>query len=458
METTGEAAVAGPQHLGRGPVREPGPARERGPVPERDLSVDLVRIGCLLAVVAVHVGMVGIGGADGAVAVTSPLTELSGFAVGTWFAQVMPLFFVLGGYGAHFSLSRAAERGTPDHEHLRSRVLRLGLPALPFFAVMAVLGGVLVLAGVPDEMAAPALDGAGDPLWFMAAFLICQGFAPAQHRLLARHGRRGLLLTTAALLAAVVAVDGLRHAAVAAGGTDLPGLLNMLTVWPLLQLWGMALARGLLTPRRAGTALWAGVTVVGFGATAALAQAPWYGPDMLANLNPPTLPLLTVGLMHLALFQLLRPALRRIARARAVQAVLLVVGRQAMHLYLWHLAVVIALNGALWLVGAGPEPGSALWWWTRLPVWAGVVLLTLALTWRAAGLERVSPRPADGLGVRVAAVAALVLAMLPNLAVTRLGLDLPLALLGTVCTGLAVLLAWVPPGARGRPRGQPRTG
>ncbi len=412
----------------------------------RDLSVDLVRIGCLLAVVAIHVGMVGIGGAEAVPAVMSPLTELPFFAVGSWFAQVMPLFFLLGGYGAHFSLARAARQARPDHEHVRSRVLRLALPALPFFVVMTTIAAVLTLAGVPTATFGPAVDGAGDPLWFMAAFLLCQGVAPWQHRMLERRGAVGLAGASVALLVVVVLVDGLRHASVAAGGSDLPGLLNMLTVWPLLQLWGMALAGGLLS--RAGSWAWVVLAAVGLGATALLAQAPWYGPDMLANLNPPTLPLLSIGLMHLALFQLLRPALRRVAAVRAVQAVLLVVGRQAMHLYLWHMAVIIALNGALWLLGAAPEPGSALWWATRPVVWVVVIGLTIGLTWAGARLERVSPRPVVGGLVGPAATGALLLAIAPNLAITRLGLDLPLAGAAAVCTGAAVLLAWRPPGAR----------
>ncbi|MDO5633720.1 MAG: acyltransferase [Micrococcus sp.] len=415
------------------------------PTSQRDLAVDLARVGCLLIVVAIHVGMVGIGGAE--LRVSNPLTGWEHFAVATWLGQVMPLFFLLGGYGAFHAMRRAEGEGTPFAHHVRARVLRIGLPAVPFFALLAAFGLVLVAAGVPDALADAALEGAGEPLWFMAAFLLCQGLVGVQYGVVSRRSIMALAWLVTINLGAIVAVDAWRLASVDAGGSTLPGMLNMALVWPLLQLAGMLLARGDFDVIRPWG--WAVLAIAGLVATATLAGfgegTRWYSEDMLTNLNPPTLALVTVGIMHLGLFQLLRPGLRRLAAVRPVQAVLLLVAPRAMHLYLWHMLVIILVAAGMWALGWDPEPGEAVWWWTRIPVFVVVMLLTLGLTWPGARLEAVRPRHV----VRSRAATALAwtglaAATLPNLLVTRLGLDVELAALGLVLTGVAVTLAWWP--------------
>src|SRR5690606_36459057 len=63
----------------------------------RDASIDVARAWCLVVVVALHSFMVGVSVAGGAPLLENATDGWGGFAALTWFVQIMPLFFVLGG-------------------------------------------------------------------------------------------------------------------------------------------------------------------------------------------------------------------------------------------------------------------------------------------------------------------------------------------------------------------------
>src|SRR5689334_10401191 len=67
----------------------------------RDLSVDLVRVCCVLLVVVLHSLMLGLTvGPDGAIGWKNVVQEQPWFAIASWFGQLMPLFFVVGGFAS----------------------------------------------------------------------------------------------------------------------------------------------------------------------------------------------------------------------------------------------------------------------------------------------------------------------------------------------------------------------
>ncbi|MDT9146274.1 hypothetical protein RSW78_26980, partial [Escherichia coli] len=76
--------------------------------------------------------------------------------------------------------------------------------------------------GIAPDLVASAAVGAGSPLWFLAAYLICQALVPVMVHLHAPTPRA----TLAGLAVAVVAVDALRFST---GITEI-GLLNLLLV------------------------------------------------------------------------------------------------------------------------------------------------------------------------------------------------------------------------------------
>jgi len=421
-------------------------AREGVDLSGRDLTLDLARVFCVLLVVVVHLLFVGVGpDGHGGIAVSRPLEEQPWFWIATWFGQVMPLFFVVGGFATATALRsarrRAREAGGPrdvaDRSFVHGRMLRLARPALPLLLVLAVALGAATLLGVDAGLLHAVATGVGSPLWFLGAYLICQLAAPM---LLDRH-ERAPRATLGVLLAAVVAVDVAQFTIpgipVDPAGMSVLGYLNLLFVWPLVQQLGFWYADGWFA-RRAGWQL----ALLALACWASLVPLTVWGPysdDMLTNLNPPTVPLVALGLGQAALLQLLKRPLTALMRTRAMRGIVFVIGSRLMTVYLWHLPLILALAGlGLLLPGIAPAAGTGAWWATRPLVYLLVLGLIFVLSFGLGRFERplAVARPA-GLGIlAVAGVATIV----PTVAITIAGLDLPFAVVAAAGYGLAVAL------------------
>ena len=400
----------------------------------RDLAVDLVRVCCVLLVVVLHSLMVGLGTrADGSVVLTNPLQAQAWFAPASWLGQIMPLFFVVGGFASWQGWRSGQRRGGGDAEFFRTRLIRLVRPAAAWYVPLRARVWAAVALGAPVPVVQMLAGGLGMPLWFLAAYLICQALVPLLGRAHLAHRYR----TVALLLVGCVAVDVVRYAT----GHTAVGLVNLLLVWPLAQQLGFFYADGSLQriPRVLLPVI-ALVALTGVGLAGEL--GPW-SPDMLNDLNPPTSPLVLIGVAQTALFLLVKPLLDALMRRRAAQAFVFLVGSRIMTVYLWHLLVVV-LAAALVLVlpGVLPAAGTAAWWWTRIPsdlVVFGVILaLTVALVRfeRGPAPERIGRTPSLPM---LAAVA--VLAIAPPFVAMQFRLDLAGFAWGAVAMLVAVRIA-----------------
>ncbi|WP_060915787.1 acyltransferase family protein [Microbacterium oleivorans] len=410
----------------------------------RDLTLDLARVVCVLFVIVVHLVQVGIGpGPDGGLVASRPAEEQPWFNAATWVGQIMPLFFVVGGFAAATGWRSWTAKGGDAAGFVRTRTLRLAQPALPLFILFAIILGVATAAGLPQQLVADAAVGAGSPLWFLAAYLLCQAAVPF---LAACHARRPVL-TLVVLAAGVVLVDVARFST----GIQEIGLLNLLFVWPLVQQFGFWYQDGWFDRRHP-------LALIGIAAACYLALWPLtaigpYSMSMLGNLNPPTVPLVLLGIAQACLLRLLKPVLSRLMALRAMQGVVFVLGSRLMTIYLWHLPVMLALTGVSLLIpGAAPTPASPAWWWSRPILFVAVlgVLLALSLViakWEALGT--LGPTPSRGV-VAIAWVCAFV----PPFAVMEWFLDLPIAVVGAVLLGVAVLLLRRSPAAVGSVRSE----
>ncbi|WP_460744582.1 hypothetical protein [Mariniluteicoccus endophyticus] len=80
------------------------------PAATRNVLVDTVRVLSVAVVVLFHMGLFRLGlGADGAVRATVAEPGVAG-AVLSWFVQIMPLFFVAGGYAHAVVVDRSRAR------------------------------------------------------------------------------------------------------------------------------------------------------------------------------------------------------------------------------------------------------------------------------------------------------------------------------------------------------------
>ena len=67
----------------------------------RDLTLDLARVFCVVLVVFVHILFTGVGrNPDGSLLIEKTVELQSWFNAVTWIANIMPRFFVVGGYAA----------------------------------------------------------------------------------------------------------------------------------------------------------------------------------------------------------------------------------------------------------------------------------------------------------------------------------------------------------------------
>ncbi len=406
------------------------PARPALDLSRRDLTLDLARVTCVVFVIVVHLLQVGIGTDEqGALVTSRPAEDQPWFAAATWIGQIMPLFFVVGGFAAAAGWRSWTARGGDATGFIRSRTLRLAQPALPLFVFFAVVLSAATLLGLPSDLVDPAAVGAGTPLWFLAAYLLCQAGVPTLARWHERAPRRTLVF----LAVGVVVVDAARF------GTGIAeiGLLNLLFVWPFAQQLGFWYHDGWFDRRHP-------LTLAGIAAGCYLLLWPLttvgpYSANLLDDLNPPTVPLAVLAVAQACLLRLARPLLTQLMAARAVRGIVFVLGSRLMTVYLWHLPVILMLTGLTLLIpGAAPAPASPAWWWSRPIMFVAVVAGVLALSLLLVRAERIGPlRPVPSSAIVAIAWAC---AFLPPFVVMEWFLSLWVAVGGAVLLGIAVVL------------------
>lgn len=383
-----------PRHRRPAPSRRPAPR----PLAGRDRGIELVRALCIVVIVSLHALQLGVtADASGAVLDYTP-AGAGWYPPLTWFLQVMPLFFVIGGFAGLHARRRGGARGTTAAGFVAGRVHRLLVPAL---ASILTAGLVLALLGagdgIPPQTLADAAARYGQPLWFLGVFLTCQALLPAMLRVHERAPRRSL----AALVAAAVLVDALR----VASGVEAFGYLNLAAVWLALQQAGFHLAEGRIDALPRGVRAGAGIGALVLLAVACTAGV--FSPDLIENLNPPTSALLLLGTAQVAGFSLLRPRITALAAHPRVAALTEFVSARAMTIYLWNLPVLLVMAGAGALITAStglemPAPSTAAWWIGR-PLWIILALLgTAAVAAMIGGLERRPMPPATDSPARAA--------------------------------------------------------
>jgi len=338
----------------------------------RDRSIDAIRSASLVLVVLLHATMVGVTVTDG-VPVFENALETEWFAPASWFVQMMPLFFLAGGFTGIGAWRRARSRGQGAAEFVGARLHRLFAPAACLFAVVAAGLILLTAAGVPGDIVATAGFRISQPLWFLGVFALAQCLVPV----LAGWHERTPAATVGVLLAAVLLIDSARFAT----GIDAVGYLGLAAVWLLMQQLGFWDADGRIDAlsHRART-----IAAVGLIAVAVLlATVGPYPANMYANQDPPTLLIALLGGAQLMLFSLARPWIRRVADRGPIAAIVDWIGARAMTIYLWHMTVLIALAGVSVVAALSgavvlPELHSAAWWLTR-PAWLAAAVVSVAI-------------------------------------------------------------------------------
>jgi hypothetical protein len=346
---------------------------ERTPA-SRERYVDLLRAVAITAVVLGHWLITDIG-YDGDRRLTghSALKELTWAHPVTWLVQVLPLFFIVGGFSNAASLDSRRRRGGDSVGWLQDRSGRLIRPTTMLIVVLA--GGTVLarLLGANTDEARMVVWFASIPLWFLSAYLLVVLLTPIMYGL---HRRFGFAVPL--VLVGLVALGDLARLLGPSGLGD----GNFLFGWLAIHQVGFAWRDGRLPFRRrvavplllGGLAAALLLTVVG-PYPISMIDVPG---ERLHNMSPPTLALLSVATAQLGLVMLLRdPAERWLQRIRPWTAVV-AVNSVILTIFLWHISAAILVIGVLHALHLLPTPpvGTAAWWLWRVP-W--LIMLTVAL-------------------------------------------------------------------------------
>ncbi|MCZ7428509.1 acyltransferase [Micromonospora sp. WMMA1949] len=377
--------------------------------PGRERYIDLLRALAITMVVLGHWGVTAIGYDDGRPAGHSALADLRWAWPLTWVAQVMPVFFLVGGYANAASLAARRRRGGSAAGWLVDRSARLIRPTTVLLLVLAAGAGIATLRGADPGQVRAVVWFATIPLWFLVAYVAVVALTPPMEAL---HRRFGLAVPV--VLVVLVALGDLGRLLGPAVLADGNYLFGWLAVHQLGFAWydaaradtraGHAAPRGLLR-RRLPLSRRAGAVLLG-GGLVALVLLTVAGPypvamlhvpgERLDNAAPPSLALLAAAAAQLGLILLLRhPAGRWLRRSGPWQAVL-AVNAVVLTLFLWHLTAAILLVGLLDRLGVLPTPpaGSAAWWAWRVP-WLLALAAVLAVLVAVFGpVEARTRRPA----------------------------------------------------------------
>jgi fucose 4-O-acetylase-like acetyltransferase len=375
----------------------------------RDRYVDFLRAVSIVAVVFGHWFIGIIWWRHGIIRDTSAIGVTSWLWLATWFFQVMPIFFFVGGFSNMVTFESYERRGETTWAFIKSRLVRLLKPSLLFLGVWVIAQVALHLADVGAPAGVRLLDDTRmlrgvlppaatipfGPLWFLAVYLIIVCIAPVTIRL---HRRFGLWVPAIMALAAIV-ID------VVAFGFDHPALryLNIAPILLLPHQLGHFYADGSLLrqPRRVFVAM----AATGLGGLILLTNEwiflpfserfRWFpgighypksllGTDVerLSNAYPPTICFMLGGIWAIGVVMLLRPTVTRWLQRPGPWKWAVVTNGIIMTLFLWHMTAYLVAILLLWPLGFGQQHDSTARWWLERPLWEivpGLILLGIVL-------------------------------------------------------------------------------
>jgi surface polysaccharide O-acyltransferase-like enzyme len=382
---------------------------------DRNRYVDFLRAISILVVISGHWLIAALYYHDGSLSPTALMEIQPDTRWLTWIFQVMPIFFIVGGYANAVSIQSARRRGTDYAGWLSARLSRLVTPTLFLLIAWAALAAILHFSGVSGRVLQLASRAALIPTWFLAIYIMIVALAPATYIAWQRWGFASLWA-----FAILGALGDLAYF-----GSDFKwiGWSNYFWVWLAVHHLGYAWRDG----RLGSPAKLMAYSALGLAALILLTRMGPYPDAMVgspsgevSNTTPPKMTLLALGVFQFGLLLAIEAPMRRLLSGLRLWAATVLINSMIMTLYLWHLTIMVIVVALAYLaggIGLGLEPGSFDWWITR-PLWIGflfVVLLPSALL--LAPLERRArpsdlPIPAAGRQIAGAALICLGIALL----------------------------------------------
>lgn len=304
----------------------------------------------------------------------------------TWAFQVMPIFFIVGGYANAVSLDSARRKQQDYAGWLAARLNRLVTPVLVLILAWACLALTLRFFGVRREIIQFGSQASLIPIWFLAIYIMVVILAPLTHRFWRKWG----FLSFAVFAACAFLVD------LAYFTTDMRwvGWTNYFWVWLAVHQLGYAWRDDrlghplmLLFYSLIGGSV---LMLMIFKGPYPLAMAGSPG-EGVSNTLPPKATLLALGVLQFGLLLSIEKPMRRLLRGLKLWTVTVLINSMIMTVYLWHITVMIIVVSLAFLaggIGMTYEPGGEAWWLTR-PIWIlALYAILLPISLLIAPLER----------------------------------------------------------------------
>lgn len=348
--------------------------------PERNRWVDFLRAVSIMAVVIGHWLMAGLYVDEaGALQRGDLLGTVDWVQWITWGFQVMPVFFLVGGYSNGVSwdaTTRKAQEGQTGvyRDWLASRVQRLITPTFPVLMLWAALAVIMTQVGLDRDQIRMATEAALIPVWFLAVYLLVTAFTPLTHKAWRKFGWLSFLV----YVPLAMLTDWLTFTV----GVPYVNFTNFLWVFLGIHQLGFAWREGKFDNRLfafatfvIGLAILVSITVYGFYPVSMVSA-----PGGFSNSLPPTQALFALGVMQVGLVLSLEPLGRRMLDNLTVWTATVLMNGMIMTVYLWHLTAFVLVMTIAWLGfgGAGLDsvPGTSEWWTSR-PFWIALYVVAL---------------------------------------------------------------------------------
>lgn len=362
--------------------------------PDRDRVVDAVRAMSLAVVVVWHWSL-SINHRDGygRLVNPNPIEDVPAAWAATWLLQVMPLFFVVGGFANMRGWRSGRDRDVGAVVFLRRRAVRLLVPVGVFVGVWAAVAAVEAAVWSPQRTVVDRWPIVFMPLWFVGAYLVVVAAVP----LTAAAHLRASRATLAGLTAAVVVVDAVRFTV----GPDAIGWANLVLVWVLVHQLGYWWADDLVPcgrPRATIPIVLAAIVVVATVTSLEIYPRAFVATEAtgLSHLTPPTAVIPVVAVLQLAVVLTVYGWLTRVLRHRRAWSVVVTVNAVIMTIFVWHMTALL-VSVALFEAAGGTlgDTPTASWWLTR-PLWVlGPLVVLIPLVAIFAAAETLPSRPSS---------------------------------------------------------------
>lgn len=293
----------------------------------------------------------------------------------TWIFQVMPIFFIVGGYSNAASWASAQKNPAKRYGWQANRLRRLLIPIIPLVLFSYLAAVVAHWTRIDPDLVRYGSRAALNPVWFLAVYILVTVAVPVSAMVWRRFG----LYSVVALTIAAACVDLIAFA----GGVGWLRWANYAFIWLALHQLGYWWHRGV--NRILGPIL---LLAFGVGSLFLLIGPLEYPIAMISvpgmevsNSRPPTFAMIAIGFVQAGVMLLVAEPVSRWMNNLRPWLLVVLVSQRIMTIYLWHITVLIALAGIGIItsgIGLQEQPGSALWWLER-PIWIAVLTAALSL-------------------------------------------------------------------------------